>query len=132
MANFGVREALGTGADRNRGSAERGAAYEHGKAPGISLGKHRIRVRRTGAEDGDVWSETVRSGAVNRVGVEHTKAAWTWRLGVWGIGEGLHEQRRHALAAFWLLSFLLRIKLRRARHFSLIVFSVSASRIVNT
>jgi hypothetical protein len=35
--------------------------------------------------------ETVRSGAVDRVGVEDTKAARTWRLEGWRIGKGLHE-----------------------------------------
>ena len=36
-----------------------------------------------GAEDGEVWPDMVRSGAVDRVGVEYTKAARTWRLRVW-------------------------------------------------
>jgi hypothetical protein len=44
---------------------------------------------------GAFWSETVRSGAVNRVGDEdtkaYTKAARTWRLEGWRIGKGLHE-----------------------------------------
>jgi hypothetical protein len=44
-----------------------------------------------GAEDEDSRAETVRSDAVNRVGFEYIKAAWTWRLEGWGIGEGLHE-----------------------------------------
>jgi hypothetical protein len=59
-----------------------------------------------GAEDGDPRAETVRSGAADRVGVEYTQAAWIWRLGMWGIGEGLHEQRSQGMAAFGVLSFL--------------------------
>ena len=38
-----------------------------------------------GAEDRELWAETVSSGAVDRVGVEYTKAARTWRLRVWTI-----------------------------------------------
>jgi hypothetical protein len=49
-----------------------------------------------GAEDGEVWPETVRRGAVDRVGGEYTKAytkaARTWRLEGWRIGKGLHER----------------------------------------
>jgi hypothetical protein len=36
-----------------------------------------------GADDEEVWSGRVRNGAVDRVGVEYTKAARTWRLRVW-------------------------------------------------
>ena len=31
---------------------------------------------------------------MDRVGGEYTKAAREWRLEGWGIGAGLHEQRR--------------------------------------
>jgi hypothetical protein len=62
---------------------------------GTCPAKRRSRGGRTGAEDGETWAETVRRGAVDRVGVEYTKAytkaAWTWRLEGWGIGKGLHE-----------------------------------------
>jgi hypothetical protein len=58
---------------------------------GTCLGKRRGRGEGTGAEDGEVWPETVRSDAVNRVGVAYTKAARTWRLEGWRIGKGLHE-----------------------------------------
>jgi hypothetical protein len=58
---------------------------------GTGLAKRRGRGDRAGAEDKDSRAETVRSGAVNRGGVEYTKAARTWRLDGWGIGKGLHE-----------------------------------------
>ena len=51
----------------------------------------------------------VRSGAGNRVGVEHTKPPGHGGLGCGGIGEGVYAQRRQGMAAFWLLSFLLRL-----------------------
>jgi hypothetical protein len=48
-----------------------------------------------GAEDGELGEERARNDAVNRVGVEYTKAytkaARAWRLEGWRIGKGLHE-----------------------------------------
>ena len=49
---------------------------------------------------------------------------------MWGIGgAGLHEQRRQGMAAFGVRSFLLlrQVADSKARHFSIVVFSVSAS-----
>jgi hypothetical protein len=46
---------------------------------------------QVGAEDRELWAETVRRGAVDRVGGAYTKAARTWRLKGWGIGKVLHE-----------------------------------------
>ena len=40
---------------------------------GTCTGKRRILGEGTGAEDGNGWSEIMRSGAVIRVGVEYTK-----------------------------------------------------------
>jgi len=89
------------------------AGDEDRKAPGMSTGKRRGRGDGMGAENGGMRPGTVRSDAVDRGGVEYTQAAWTWRLGVWGIGEGLHEQRRQGMAAFGVLSFLLLRQLAR-------------------
>jgi hypothetical protein len=61
------------------------------QVPGPGSGTRRDRGYGMGAEDKDSRAETVRSGAVNRVGVAYTKAARTWRLDGWGIGKGLHE-----------------------------------------
>jgi hypothetical protein len=58
---------------------------------GTGLAKRRGRGEGTGAEDRELWAETVRKDAVDRVGVEYTKAARTWRLEGWGIGKGLHK-----------------------------------------
>ena len=64
-----------------------------GRCPGPE--KRRGRGDGTGAENGGMRPGTARNGAVNRVGVEdtkaYTKAAGTWRLEGWGIGKGLHE-----------------------------------------
>jgi hypothetical protein len=43
---------------------------------GECLGKHRGWGEGTGAENGDTWAETVRSGAVNRVGVSRPSGRW--------------------------------------------------------
>jgi hypothetical protein len=90
MLHVGKRQVLRMGAAGCRRWAGRSAEVGEGEA---------------GAEDGDVWAETARNGATDRVGVEYTRAARTWRLGVWGIGEGLHEQRRQGMAPFGCLPF---------------------------
>jgi hypothetical protein len=70
-----------------------GRVPKMGRHPGSE--KRRGWARGAGAEDGEVWSGRVSVHAVNRVGVEYTKAytkaARAWRLEGWRIGKGLHE-----------------------------------------
>ena len=82
----------------NRGGVAQGTARrawgcgtpERRMGRGTCLAKRRGRGGGTGAENGDTWAERVRSNAVDRGAVEYTKAAWTWRLGVWrGQGAAL-------------------------------------------
>jgi hypothetical protein len=55
-----------------------GQAPQVGRYPGPE--KRRIRGDDAGAEDGEVWTEQVRNGAIERVRVEDAKAAIRWRL----------------------------------------------------
>jgi hypothetical protein len=51
--------------ERRRERVRIGTEDRQGEAPDMDTGKRRGRGDGMGAEDGDVWAETVRSDAVN-------------------------------------------------------------------
>ena len=79
-----VRQAPRSGSGKRREGVRCGAEGQHQRVPVMGTGKRREKRRGwgggTGAENGEVGPETARNGAVNRVGVEYTKAARGWRL----------------------------------------------------
>jgi len=66
----GERCGHGRGRDRGRCGAAVGVLKVPAMGRGTCMGKRRGRGDGMGAEDRELWAETVRKDAVNRVGVE--------------------------------------------------------------